>query len=119
MFSYKSLVEKFLTSSFYIIQLIGYFQRQRNHVFPSVKTNPLLVSRKLKDEDPYINTVDPIYNRHKLKIDPCTLNHTKCKTPEKSNFLKNDKMIISLKIQNFSRSRMMKQTSPLEFSHKI
>ena len=84
MFSYKSLVEKFMASLFYLIQLIEYFQRQRNHVFPSVKTNLLLVSRKLKDEDPYINTMDPyintadpIYNGpHKLKIDH-TLNHTK------------------------------------------
>ena len=42
-----------------------------------------------------------------------------CKTPENSNFLKNDKMVISIKIQNFSRSWMMKQTSPLESSREI
>ena len=42
-----------------------------------------------------------------------------CKTRENSNFLKTSKMVISVKIQNFSRSRMMKQTSPLESSHGI
>ena len=33
----------------------------------------------------------------------------KCKTRENSNFLKNGKMVISVKIQNFSRSQMMKK----------
>ena len=42
-----------------------------------------------------------------------------CETPRKSNFMKNGKMVISIKIQNFSRSRMTKQTSPLESSHEI
>ena len=42
-----------------------------------------------------------------------------CKTRENSNFLKNGKMVISVKIQNFSRSRMMKRTSPLESSREI
>ena len=42
-----------------------------------------------------------------------------CKTRENSNFLKNGKMVISVKIQNFSRSRMTKRTSPLESSRKI
>ena len=40
-------------------------------------------------------------------------------TPRKSNFLKKDKTVISVKIWNFSRSRMAKQTSPLESSHEI
>ena len=39
-----------------------------------------------------------------------------CKTRENSNFLKNGKMVISDKIQNFFRSWMTKQTSPLESS---
>ena len=40
--------------------------------------------------------------------------------PEKNlNFLKKGKMVISVKIRNFSRSRMMKRTSPLELSRKI
>ena len=42
-----------------------------------------------------------------------------CKTRENSNFLKNGKMVISVKIQNFSRSPMTKQISPLESSHEI
>ena len=41
------------------------------------------------------------------------------KPQENPNFLKNVKMVISVKIQNFSRSQMTKQTSPLESSHKI
>ena len=42
-----------------------------------------------------------------------------CETPENSNFLKKGKIIISVKIQNFSRSRMMKWTSPLVSSREI
>ena len=42
-----------------------------------------------------------------------------CETPRNPDFLKKDKMVISVKIRNFSRSRKTKQTSPLESSHKI
>ena len=42
-----------------------------------------------------------------------------CKTRENSKFLKKGKTVISVKIQNFSRSRMTKQTSPLESSREI
>ena len=42
-----------------------------------------------------------------------------CKTRENSNFLKKGKMVILVKIQKFSRSRMTKQTSPLESSREI
>ena len=42
-----------------------------------------------------------------------------CKTRENSNFLKNGKMVISVKIRNFSRSRMTKWTSSLESSREI
>ena len=42
-----------------------------------------------------------------------------CKTRENSNFLKKGKIVISVKIRNYSRSRMMKWTSPLESSHEI
>ena len=42
-----------------------------------------------------------------------------CETPRKSNFLKNGKMVISVKIRNFSKSRMTKRTSPLESSREI
>ena len=41
------------------------------------------------------------------------------KTRENSNFLKKGKIVILVKIQNFSRSRMMKRTSPLESSLEI
>ena len=42
-----------------------------------------------------------------------------CETPRKSNFLKNGKIVISVKIQKISRSRMTKRTSPLESSREI
>ena len=34
-------------------------------------------------------------------------------------FSKNGKMVISVKIQNFSRFRMTKRTSPLEYTREI
>ena len=43
----------------------------------------------------------------------------KCKTRENSNFLKNGKTVISIKIRNFYRSQMTKRTSPLELSREI
>ena len=46
-------------------------------------------------------------------------NKRKCKTRENSNFLKKGKIVISVKIQNFSRSQMMKQTSLLKSSREI
>ena len=47
-------------------------------------------------------------------------NHgSKCETPENPYFLRKGKMVISVKIQNFSRSRMMKRTTPLESSREI
>ena len=42
-----------------------------------------------------------------------------CKTQENSNFWKNGKIAISVKLRKFSRSWMMKRTSPLESSHEI
>ena len=42
-----------------------------------------------------------------------------CETPRKSNFLKKGEMVISIKIRNFSRSRMTKRTSPLESYREI
>ena len=42
-----------------------------------------------------------------------------CETPENPDFLKKGKMVISIKIRNFSRSRMTKRTSPLESSREI
>ena len=49
----------------------------------------------------------------------CMLFFGLCKTRENSNFRKNGKIVISVKIQNFFRSRMMKQISPLESSREI
>ena len=42
-----------------------------------------------------------------------------CETSRKSIFLKKDKMVISVKIQNFYRSRITKRTSLLELSLEI
>ena len=48
------------------------------------------------------------------------IRYPSCKTRENSNFLKkNGKTIILVKTQNFYRSRMTKQISPLESSRKI
>ena len=41
------------------------------------------------------------------------------KPQENLNFLKNGKMVILIKIQKFSRSRMTKRTSSLESSREI
>ena len=41
------------------------------------------------------------------------------KPREKPNFMKNGKMVILVKTWNFSRSQMMKRTSPLESSREI
>ena len=46
------------------------------------------------------------------------LRRGECKTRENSNFLRKGKMVILVKIQKFSRSRMMKRTSPLESSRE-
>ena len=43
----------------------------------------------------------------------------KCETPKNPDFLRKGKMVISVKIRNFSRSRMMKRTSTLELSREI
>ena len=42
-----------------------------------------------------------------------------CKTRGYSNFMRKDKIVIAVKIQNFSRFRMTKRTSPLESSREI
>ena len=41
------------------------------------------------------------------------------KPRENPNFLKKGRMVILVKIWNFSRSRMTKRTSPLESSREI
>ena len=47
------------------------------------------------------------------------LRRGECETPENYNFLKNGKIVISVKICNFSRSRMTKRISPVESSCEI
>ena len=47
------------------------------------------------------------------------LRRGECKTQENSNFLKKGKIVTSVKIRNFSKSRMTKRTSPLKSSHEI
>ena len=47
------------------------------------------------------------------------LRRGECKTRENSNFLKNGKIVISVKIRNFSRSRMTKRTFPLKSSREL
>ena len=51
--------------------------------------------------------------------DEILLRGEECKTRKNFNFLKQGKTVISVKIQNFSRSRMTKRTSPLESSREI
>ena len=51
--------------------------------------------------------------------DKILLREEECKTRENSNFLKKGKMLISVKIQKFSRYRMTKRTSLLESSREI
>ena len=47
------------------------------------------------------------------------LQHTVVRPEKKSNFFKKGKIVISVKIRNFSRSRMTKLTSPLKSSREI
>ena len=47
------------------------------------------------------------------------LRRGECKTRENSNFLKKGKIVISVKIRNFSRFQMTKLTSPLKSSREI
>ena len=51
--------------------------------------------------------------------DEILLRGEECKTRENFDFLKKGKMVISIKIRNFSRSQMTKRTSPLESSREI
>ena len=51
--------------------------------------------------------------------DEILLRGGECETSENPDFLRKDKMVISVKIQNFFRSRITKRISPLESSRKI
>ena len=54
-----------------------------------------------------------------IKNSPDCLLGQGCKTRKNFNFLKKGKIVILVKIQNFYRSRMTKQTSLLESSCEI
>ena len=60
---------------------------------------------------------DPTDHRSTTRY--CFLLGDSCKTRENSNFLKNGKIVILVKIRNFSRSQMKKRISPLESSREI
>ena len=51
--------------------------------------------------------------------DEILLRGEKCETPENPDFLRKDKMVISVEIRNFSRSQKTKRISPLESSREI
>ena len=51
--------------------------------------------------------------------DEILLRRGECKTRENSNFLNKGKIVILVKIRNFSKSRMTKRTSQLKSSHEI
>ena len=52
--------------------------------------------------------------------DEILLRGEECETPGKNpDFLRKNKIVISVKIRNFSRSQMTKRTSPLESSREI
>ena len=52
-------------------------------------------------------------------LDEILLKGGECETPRNPDFLRKDKMVISVKIRKFSRSQIMKRTSPLESSREI
>ena len=51
--------------------------------------------------------------------DEILLRGGECETLKNPDFLRKGKMVFSVKILNFSRSRMTKRTSPLESSLEI
>ena len=67
----------------------------------------------------HLNFSEFIYNNPNGNGYYQTSTESICETPENPNFLRKDKMVISVKIQKFSRSQMTKRTSPLESSREI
>ena len=79
--------------------------------FPTNGANGMVLTQSIRPSKEFVisslsNTVE------RLKFNTC-------KTRENSNFMKNGKIVISVKIENFSRSWMMKRTTPLESSREI
>ena len=62
---------------------------------------------------------NPLNSKRNISTEEKEKKNEACITRENSNFLKNGKMVISVKTQNFSRSRMTKWISPLELSREI
>ena len=52
-------------------------------------------------------------------LDEIILRGGECETPKNLDFLRKNKMVILVKIRNFSRSQKTKRTSPLESSREI
>ena len=59
------------------------------------------------------------FRKNKIKEEEKKNKNRVCETPENPDFPRKDKMIISIKIRNFSRSRMTKRISLLESSREI
>ena len=75
--------------------------------------------RKSKSKDIY-GIIEIVLNDNKTKVRTVVVFSNKNVRPrENPDFLRNDKMVISVKIRNFFRSRMTKRTSPLESSREI
>ena len=79
---------------------------------------PILICSFCKNKS---HSVEACYTRQRILQNIATLTKSKLlfKTRENSNFLKIGKMVISVKIRKFSRSRMTKRTSLLESSREI
>ena len=61
-----------------------------------------------------------VWNISILRLPKCCFNHVpRCEALENSNFLKKGKMVISVKIRNFSRSRMTTRDISLSSSREI
>ena len=60
-----------------------------------------------------------VWKSHFAKVVKENSYYKYCKTRENFNFLKNFETVISVKIRNYSRSRITKRTSPLESSREI
>ena len=77
---------------------------------------PLPTKFRMPQIEAFNGTKDPVDHLNTYKNQ---MEELHCETPENSNFLKNGKILISVKIQNFTRSRMTKRSSPLESTRKI
>ena len=91
----------------------------KNIFLTSIYQVPKNFPEKLKNIVEYLFRIENFVDISFEIIPPLFKTDGSYKTRENSNFLKNGKLVISVKIRNFSRSWMMKRTSPLESSHEI